>query len=87
MKVCIFGTCRVCNLFTAEYVSKIIPYVNAGDQSRIYKYKNATIHAQPITYTTKLSDTRDVLKYMYGNVENNIDPNSITNPNINLIFF
>lgn len=87
MKICIMGTCRVCNLLTTEYIGKINPYVNAGDQSRIYKYKNAIIHSQAITYTTKLSDTRDVLKYMYGNVENNIDPNSITNPNINLNFF
>lgn len=86
MKACILGTCRTCDIKT-RFICKINPYVNAGDQSKIYKYKDIMIHTQPITYTTKLSDVRDILKYLKGNVENNIDPNYPTDPNHNINFF
>ena len=51
----------------------------AGDGSNIYKYKNhgneIHIHCQPINYTTKLSDARDTLKYLQGNIYEKKDPN------------
>ena len=80
------GTCRMGNLHTT-FIDYINPYMRAGQQSKTYNYKNTRIDIQPITYTTKLSDVRDVLKYMQGNVENNIDPNYLIDPNENINFF
>ena len=78
MKVCVMGTCRVSTLKT-KVIRHINKYMNGGGQSKIYEYNQVKIHTQPITYTTKLSDVRDCLKYLHGKIYNNIDPNNDIN--------
>lgn len=72
-KVCIMGTCRVSNLLglTWEYLN----YFSAGGHSKLYEYNGIKILAQPVTYTTKLADTRDALLYMRGLLYEGMDPN------------
>lgn len=77
-KVCILGTCRVGNLLM-EHEKYINPYMDSGTQSKIYNYNKIKIHTQPITYTTKLADVRDILKYLQGKIYANKVPNEDIN--------
>jgi hypothetical protein len=55
--------------------------MNGGAQSKLYKFNNCRIHCQPITYTTKLADVRDNLKYLQGKIYQE------KNPNLDINFF
>ena len=51
--------------------------MDGGGCSKLYiTEKNIEIHCQPITYSTKLADVRDILKYLQGEIYENIDPNN-----------
>ena len=78
MKICVMGSCRVSTLNT-KAIRHINEYMNGGHQSKIYEYNQVKIHTQPITYTTKLSDVRDCLKYLHGKIYKNIDQNNDIN--------
>jgi hypothetical protein len=78
-KVCILGTCRVSNL-PLKSIKFINPNMDAGNSSKLYvTEKNIEIHCQPITYSTKLADVRDILKYLQGKIYENMDPNKDIN--------
>jgi hypothetical protein len=75
-KVCILGTCRVSNL-PATFIKFINPDMDGGGCSKLYvTEKNVEIHTQPITYSTKLADVRDILKYLQGKIYEHMDPNN-----------
>jgi hypothetical protein len=73
-KVCIMGTCRIANLAGVRWDQYINPF-NAGGHSKVYDYYGVKIVTQPITYTTKVTDTRDALLYMRGWIYEDKDPN------------
>jgi len=65
-KVCILGTCRVSTL-PVNFIKYINPNMDGGGNSKLYVTdKNIEIHTQPITYSTKLADVRDILQYLQG---------------------
>ena len=74
-KVCIFGTCRVSAL-PAKCI-KELNLMEGGMQSKLYETEDKIrIHTQPITYSSKLADVRDILKYMRGEIYQDKDPNT-----------
>lgn len=77
-KVCILGTCRIGNLYNCSiFIDRAInPYI-ISQTSRLYIDNNSgtKIITQPINYTTKLADIRDVLLYLQGKIYSDINPN------------